>query len=96
VATQPSMAAYSFASEAHWQAKSRPPQPMVGAPFRKHDWAHWGIAVRAMAAQFSALTTASCDVISRAAPRRSCIILDMVVGVLASSTAALRLPVANE
>jgi len=37
VATQPSMAAYSFASEMHWQVKSRAPQPMVGAPLRKHD-----------------------------------------------------------
>jgi len=35
-ATHPSMAAYSFASDAHWQAKSRLPQPMPGAPLRKH------------------------------------------------------------
>lgn len=86
-ATQPSMAAYSFASEAHWQAKSTAPQPMVGAPLRKHDWAHWGITARAMAAQFSAFTTASSPIISSTAPRRYCILLVIVVFILSSTTA---------
>lgn len=50
-ATQLSMAACMAASCRHWQAKSRPPHPIVGAPSRKQCWAHAGIALSATEVQ---------------------------------------------
>ena len=49
--TQPSTAAKKEAFFSHWHAKSRPPQPTEGALLMKQDWAHFGTAVAATAAQ---------------------------------------------
>lgn len=57
VCTQPSMAAIMAGCLPHWQAKSVAPQPTSGAPFRKQDCAHAGMAVRARLRQSAAVAS---------------------------------------
>jgi hypothetical protein len=91
VATQPSMAAYSLASCSHWQAKSMLPQPMDGAPLRKHVWAQLGISFRATPTQSAAWTAVSSPVMSREAPRRRWNNLGILACCVECSTATVRL-----